>query len=81
MTPLNDRIFALGIDAWVSEGRACPAWEGHLSVASAVRFILPSGDRLSVYMCKKPRHSLTSLLQHLQNEVLGQISLSLPGCI
>lgn len=62
MTLLNNRIFALGIDAWVSEGRACPAWEGYLSVASALRFILPSGDHLSMYMCKKAHHTLTSLL-------------------
>lgn len=33
-----------------------------LSVASALRFILPSGDHLSMYMCKKPHLTLTSLL-------------------
>lgn len=56
VTPLNDRIFALGVDAWMSEGGvvAGPAWEGDLAVASALGLILPSGDSLGVYMCRQP---------------------------
>lgn len=72
--PLNDRIFALGVDGWRSGGglAAGPAWEGHLAVASASGFILPL-----VHLCGKPTAPRPHCISTCKTE--GWVKLAFPS--
>lgn len=70
LTLLNNRIFALGIDAWTSAGSlvASPAREGSLAVASALGIVPLPGGCLGVHLCWEHCCSLTSLHQCLRSK-------------
>ena len=64
MTPLNDRMFALGIDAQKEE-----VWQPALPGSTVGLWLVLSGFfclLVTVHLCGKPHQSLASLPQHHQ---------------